>query len=130
MSALNKLLKLNIACLIVVISGCTMPGHRQVIEESGFYLYIQSPSERIKKSIRFNPQKTKLIYLPEKVSIELLATDENGKRSLDIKTSKEIIVYSYKLNGRKAYFGIEEQQWFATLIPIIINKTGLENTSH
>jgi len=107
--------------LMLVLSACALPGHRQVVNEEGFYLSIKAPNKKIKESIRFNATETKLIHLPENVRIELSDTDSTIKRKLIIKHSGKAIVYDYQLNGRKTHFGIAEQQWFKTQIPKILN---------
>jgi hypothetical protein len=58
--------------------------------------------------------------------MELVVADDQGRHDLKIKSSKGTIVYKYRLNGRRKQFGTEQQEWFASLVPNIISKTGLK----
>ncbi len=85
MSNFIKHQKFILAFLVLSLSACiTLPGHRVTIDEIDFYLSVKAPNKKIKKFIRFNSEKTKIIYMPENVRIELLVTDKIGKRKLTI----------------------------------------------
>ena len=127
MSVFLKFRLLILACLSFILSGCvTLPGHRQTIDEENFYLHISAPNLAIKNEIRFNAEKTELLFLPENVQIELVVADKSGKHQLMMKKHLESVVYNYRLNGRKTTFGNKEKEWFASQIPIIIDKAGLK----
>lgn len=122
--------KFRIAIIVLLgfsLSACiTLPGHRQTIDEGDFYLHVTAPNKATKNQIRFNTEKTDLAYLPPKAKIELEIVDDQGKHELNIKSSKDIIIYKYKLDGRKIPFGTEQQEWFASQVPKIIDKSGLK----
>ncbi|HAW93210.1 MAG: hypothetical protein CML22_05860 [Rheinheimera sp.] len=101
-----------------------MPGHRQTIDEENFFLRISAPNLAIKNEIRFNAEKTELLFLPENAQIELVVADKTGKHQLMMKKHQESVVYIYRLNGRKTMFGVKEKEWLASQIPIIIDKAG------
>jgi len=127
MSAFFKSRMLILASLSLALAACiTLPGHRQTIDEDNFFLHIRAPSKDIKNEIRFNSEKTDFLYLPERVRIELVVADNLGKHQLKIKKDEESIVYNYRLNGRKTTFGAKEKEWFASQVPIIIDKTNLK----
>ena len=56
--------------------------------------------------------------------------DVQGKHEMKVKRSRDAIVYQYKLNGRSTPFGTEQQEWFASLVPEIISRTGLQAGTH
>ena len=114
---------LMIACLSFILSACVnLPGHRQTIDEENFYFHITAPSRVVKEEIRFNADETELLFLPENTQIELVVADNIGKHQLTIKERQGSIVYHYKLNGRKTTFGTKEKEWFASQVPLIIQK--------
>ncbi|WP_083923102.1 hypothetical protein [Arsukibacterium perlucidum] len=116
------------AGLSFVLSACvTLPGHRQTIDEENFYLHITAPSKVIKEEIRFNAEETELLFLPENAQIELVVADDIGKHQLTIKEHQGSIVYHYRLNGQQLTFGVKEKEWFASQIPLIIDKAGLKH---
>lgn len=127
MSPMLKFRMLILASLSLTLSACiTLPGHRQTIDEDNFFLHITAPNKNIKNQIRFNSEKTDLLYIPERVRIELVVADSLGKHQLKIKNHDESIVYNYRLNGRKTPFGTKEKKWLASQVPIIIDKTNLK----
>ncbi len=116
-----------LAGLCFSLSACmTSPGHRQVIEEDNFTLYINAASKNIKNKIRFNTKKTALVFLPEKAIVKLNVVDQFGKHQLEITNPNGTISYNYKLNGNKVIFGAKEKKWFASQVPKIINKANLK----
>ena len=116
-----------IVCLSLVLSACiSIQGHLQIKKEDDFFLSIKAPSKQIKNQIRFNAEKTALAYLPEQTRIKLVVKDSDGKHRLIAERFDESIVYTYKLNGRKRAFEPEGQQWFASQVPQLIDKTGLK----
>jgi len=118
------------ASFILSLSACiTLSGHRQIIDEDEFFLKITAPNKLIKHQIRFNPERTDLVHLPEGARIELVTSDTSGRRQLIIKRSGTSVIYNYRLNGRKTEFGTEEREWFASQLPKIISKTSLKNAS-
>jgi len=115
---------LMIAGLSFILSACVnLPGHRQTIDEENFYLHITAPSRVIKEEIRFNAEETELLFLPENAQIELVVADNIGKHQLTIKERQGSIVYHYRLNGHKTTFGAKEKEWFASQVPLIIEKS-------
>jgi len=127
MLALNKFRITIFVLLCISLSACiTLPGHRQTIDEGDFYLHITAPNKAIKSLIRFNTEKTDIAYIPSKAKMELVVADDQGRHDLKIKSSKGTIVYKYRLNGRRKQFGTEQREWFASLVPKIISKTGLK----
>lgn len=127
MLAINKFRALLVLLLTLAFSACvTLPGHRQIIDEDGFYLYVKAPNKATKDEIRFNAEKTELLYLPSATYIELVVDDAKGKHQLNINNLNGEILYKYSVNGRQANFGAKEQSWFASLIPEIISKTRLK----
>lgn len=115
---------LMIAALSFILSACVnLPGHRQTIDEENFYLHITAPSRVIKEEIRFNAAKTELLFLPEHTQIELVVADNIGKHQLTIKNQQGAVVYRYRFNGRKTTFGLKEKEWFASQVPLIIEKS-------
>jgi len=123
MSVFIKFRLLMIAGLIFVLSACiNLPGHRQTIDEENFYLHITAPSKVIKEEIRFNAEETELLFLPKNAQIDLVVADNVGKHQLTIKEHQGSIVYHYRLNGRKTTFGAKEKEWFASQVPLIIEK--------
>jgi hypothetical protein len=127
MSVFGKLRLLILVCWSLVLSACiTLPGHRQTVDEKNFYLHITAPKLAIKNEIRFNAEKTELLFLPEHAQIELVVADNIGQHQLMIKKHQESVVYHYRLNGRQMTFGSKEQGWFASQIPLIIDKAGLK----
>ncbi len=123
MPVLLKFRLVILACLSLALSACiTWPGHRHGVDEENFYLHITAPSRVIKEKIRFNAEETELLFLPEKTQIELVVADNIGKHQLTIKERQGSIVYHYKLNGRKTTFGAKEKEWFASQVPLIIEK--------
>lgn len=125
---------LRIVVLVLLnfsLAACiTLPGHRQIIDEGDFYLRIETPNKAAKNLIRFNAEKTGIAYLPARSEIELVVVDVQGKHEMKVKRSKDAIVYQYKLNGRRTPFGAEQQEWFASLVPEIISRTGLQAGPH
>lgn len=118
-----------LAGLSLVLAACiTLPGHRQIIDEEGFYLKISAPSKAVKRDIRFNQEKTDLIHLPDNTRIELKVSGTLGSRQLFIRRSDASIVYRYRLNGRQGEFGAAERKWFASQVPKIISKAGLQDS--
>lgn len=127
MSVFLKFRLVIVACLSLVLCACiTWPGHRHTIDEENFYLHITASTRVIKDEIRFNAEKTELLFLPESAQIELVVTDSIGKHQLTIKKHQGSIVYRYKLNGRKTTFEAKEKEWFASQIPLIIEKSKLQ----
>jgi hypothetical protein len=127
MSVFLKFRLLILACFSFVLSGCvTLPGHRQTVDEENFFLHISAPNLAIKNEIRFNAEKTEFLFLPESAQIELVVADNIGKHQLTMKKYQESVVYDYRLNGRRTTFGTKEKQWFASQIPLIIDKAGLK----
>ncbi len=119
-----KTLVLSIFCFI--LSACiTLPGHRQIIDEHNFFLSIEAPSKDIKNKIRFNLEKTALLYLPENMRIELNVTDNIGTHQIKILSNNKSVSYTYSLNGEKFIFGTNEKKWFALQVPKIISKADL-----
>jgi hypothetical protein len=113
-----------IAGLSFILSACVnLPGHRQTIDEENFYLHITAPSRVVKEEIRFNAEETELLFLPKSAQIELVVADNIGKHQLTIKEHQGSIVYYYRLNGRKLTFGAKEKEWFASQVPLIIEKS-------
>lgn len=113
--------------LSLSLSACiTLPGHRQTIDEGDFYLHITAPDRATKELSRFNAEQTGIAHLPEKTEMELVVVDVQGKHELDITSSTDAIIYDYTLNGRPVEFGTEQQEWFASQVPKIISKTGLQ----
>jgi len=109
-----------------VLSACiTMPGHRHVTEEEGFYLRVETPSLEIRKQIRFNAELNGLKYLPETAWIKLIVTDSKGKHDLMIKNSDGLIIYDYTLNGQKTSFDESGREWFDSVIPKVAKILGL-----
>tara|TARA_R110002126_G_scaffold163110_1_gene311017 strand:- start:805 stop:1200 length:396 start_codon:yes stop_codon:yes gene_type:complete len=124
MSVFLKFRLVILACLTLALSACiTWPGHRHTVDEENFYLHITAPSRAIKDEIRFNEEKTELLFLPESAQIELVVADTIGKHQLTIKEHQGSVVYHYRLNGRKMTFGAKEKEWFASQIPLIIEKS-------
>lgn len=116
-----------IAGLSFILSACVnLPGHRQTIDEDNFFLHITAPTLAIKNEIRFNTEKTELLFLPEGAHLELVVADNIGKHQLFMQKQQESVVYNYRLNGRKTTFGVKEKEWFASQIPLIIDKAGLK----
>ncbi|KKO46707.1 hypothetical protein WG68_05350 [Arsukibacterium ikkense] len=127
MSVFIKFRLLFIAGVSFVISACvTLPGHRQTIDEENFFLNITAPTLAIKNEIRFNSEKTELLFLPKGAQLEFVVSDNLGKHQLSVQKHQETIVYNYRLNGQKMTFGVNEKEWFASQIPIIIDKIGLK----
>lgn len=127
MLALNKFRIAIFVLLSLSLSACiTLPGHRQTIDEGHFYLHITAPNKETKSLIRFNAEKTEIVYLPSKAEMEIKVVDDLGRHDLRIKCTRNTIVYNYKLDGRKIPFGAEQQEWFASLVPKIISKSGLK----
>lgn len=123
MSVFLKFRLVILACLSLALSACiTWPGHRHGVDEENFYLHITAPSRVIKEKIRFNAEETELLFLPENTQIELVVADNIGKHQLTIEERQGSIVYHYRLNGRKATFGAKEKEWFASQVPLIIEK--------
>jgi hypothetical protein len=111
---------------ILLLSACiTLPGHRQTIDEDGFYLQITAPSKSFKDSIRFNSAETDIAYLPLSTKIKLVVMNEQGKHEVNVINSNGAIGYLYTLNGRAENFGVAEQKWFSSQIPKIIDRAGL-----
>jgi len=129
MSASTSSRLILLASLSLLLSAClTLPGHRQIIDEEGFYLKITAPNKAVKRNIRFNSEETGLTHLPEGARIELEVSDTLGERQLIITGSDTSITYKYRLNGRRAEFGAPEQEWFASQVPRIIDKSGLQSS--
>lgn len=127
MSVFIKFRLLVIAGLIFVLSACVnLPGHRQTIDEENFYLHITAPSRVVKDEIRFNAEKTELSFLPEHAQIELVVADNIGKHQLTIKKQQGAVIYRYRLNGFKTTFGAKEKEWFASQVPLIIEKSKVQ----
>jgi hypothetical protein len=130
MSVFLKFRVVILVCLSLVLSGCiTWPGHRHTVDEENFYLHITAPSRVIKEEILFNAEETELLFLPESAQIELVVADDIGKHQLTIKEHQGSIVYYYRLNGRKLTFGAKEKDWFASQVPLIIEKYKYQNGS-
>lgn len=126
MLAISKFRALIVVLLTLAFSACvTLPGHRQIIDEDGFYVYVKAPNKATKGEIHFNVEKTELLYLPAATYIELVVDDAKGQHHLNISSLNGEILYEYAVNGRQVSFGAEEQSWFASLIPEIISKTDL-----
>ena len=124
MSVFLKFRLVILACFSLAISACiTWPGHRHTVDEENFYLHITAPSRVIKDEIRFNAEETELLFLPENAQIELVVADDIGKHQLTIKEHQGSIVYYYRLDGRKTTFGAKEKEWFASQVPLIIEKS-------
>ncbi|MDP5148858.1 hypothetical protein [Rheinheimera baltica] len=124
MSIFLKFRLVILAFLSLGLSACiTWPGYRHTIDQENFYLHITASSRAINKEIRFNAEETELLFLPESAQIELVVTDNIGKRQLTIKEHQGSIVYHYRLNGRKTTFGAKEREWFASQVPLIIEKS-------
>jgi len=124
---INKIRIFTLAVLSFVLSACiTLPGHRHVTDEEGFYLHVEAPSKEQKELIRFNAKQTALTYLPANTWIELIVQDSKGKHYLKISNYKGSIVYKYKLDGRRTNFDESGKEWFATQIPKVVRKTGLK----
>lgn len=124
MSVFLKFRLVILACLSLTLSACiTWPGHRHTVDEENFYLHITAPSRFIKEEIRFNAEETELLFLPRSAQIELVVVDDMGKHQLTIKKHQGSIVYHYRLNGRKTTFGAKEKEWFASQVPLIIEKS-------
>jgi len=127
MSVLRKFRLLILAGLSFVLSACiTLPGHRQTIDEENFFLHISAPKLAIKNEIRFNAAKTELLFLPDGAQLELVVSDNIGKHQLSMQKYQNMVVYNYRLNGLKTTFGTKEKEWFASQIPLIIDKAGLK----
>jgi hypothetical protein len=127
MSVFIKLRLLMIVGFSFVVAACvTLPGHRQTIDEENFFLKITAPSLVIKSEIRFNAEKTQLLFLPKGTQLEFVVSDNLGKHQLSVQRHQEAVVYNYRLNGRKMTFGAKENEWFASQIPFIIDKAGLK----
>lgn len=127
MSVFLKFRLFILAFLSLVLSACiTWPEHRQTIDEENFYLLITAPTRVIKNEIRFDAEKTELLFLPESAQIELVVSDNSAKHRLTIKKHQGSIVYRYRLNGRKTSFGGKEKEWFVSQVPLIIEKANLK----
>lgn len=117
-----------IALLGLSLSACiTLPGHRQTIDEEGFYLHLTAPDSATRGLIRFNAEQTDLAHMPARTKIELVVSDVQGEHDLEITGSLDTIAYDYRLNGRRVEFGAEQQAWFASQVPEIISRTGLKS---
>jgi hypothetical protein len=128
MSVFLKFRLLILAGVSFVLSACvTLPGHRQTIDEENFFLNITAPSLAIKNEIRFNAEKTELLFLPKGAQLEFVVSDNLGKHQLSVQKHQETVVYNYRLNGRKMTFGVKEKVWLASQIPLIIDKAGLKH---
>jgi len=128
MSVFLKVRLVILACLSLALSACvTLPGHRQTIDEENFCLNITAPSLAIKNEIRFNAEKTELLFMPKGAQLEFVVSDSLEKHQLSVLNHQETVVYDYRLNGRKLTFGAREKDWFASQIPLIINKAGLKH---
>jgi len=115
-----------LALLGLSLSGCiTLPGHRQTIDDEGFYLHLTAPYRATRGLIRFNADQTGLFHMPAGTRIELVVSDLQGEHDLEITGSPDAITYDYRLNGRRIEFGTEQQAWFASQVPGIIRRTGL-----
>lgn len=127
MSSFIKFRLLILIGLSVALSACvTLPGHRHIVDEENFFLHISAANLQIKNQIRFNSDKTDVLYLPDTARIKLVVTDNLGKHQLTIKKYQGSVVYDYRLNGRETTFSANEKLWFASQIPMIIDKTGLK----
>lgn len=117
----------TLVVLSLCLSACiTLPGHRQTIDEGDFYLQITAPNKATKSLTRFNADQTDIVHLPEKTEIELVVLDGQGKHELKISSSNDAIIYDYALNGRHLDFGEKQREWFASQVPRIITRTGLQ----
>ncbi|PTB88927.1 hypothetical protein C9928_05215 [Pseudidiomarina aestuarii] len=103
-----------------------MPGHRQTINEDNFFLNITAPNLDVKNEIRFNAEKTELLFLPKGVQLELVVSDDSGKHQLSARKHHQAVIYNYRLNGQITPFGPKEKEWFASQIPLIVEKANIK----
>jgi len=127
-----KIVRLVLLVLLSLsLSACiTLPGHRQTIDEGDFYLHITAPDRATKELTRFNAEQTGIAHLPDKTKMELVVVDLQGRHELNITGSTDAIIYDYALNGRHSEFGAEQQEWFASQVPKIVSRTGLQYGSY
>lgn len=123
---------INLLLLVpsLLLSACVAGvGHRQIIQEDGFYLEVNAPDKETKAQIQFTSKLTALDYMPEETSMYLAVEDADGFHQLTIFSDNGNPNYEYKINGNISEFGANERKWFSAYSPSIANTLGVDTSN-
>ncbi|WP_395373594.1 M56 family metallopeptidase [Marinicella sp. W31] len=81
---------------------------------------------KLRGDLRFDEDETRIISFPTHSSFDLTYDDHSEKHRLRIKSGSGDPVYTYYYDGDKQPYDADAQAWFASVIPEILRKTGLD----
>ena len=81
---------------------------------------------KLRGDLRFDENETQIISFPAHSSFDLTYDDRTDKHRLRIKSGSGDPQYTYYFNGDKQAYDADAQAWFASVIPEILRKTGLD----
>ena len=81
---------------------------------------------KLRGDLQFDEDETRITSFPKHSSFDLTYDDFSEKHRLRIKRTSGEPVYTYYYNGDKQPFDADAQAWFASVIPEIMRRTGLD----